>query len=366
MTPVEQRNDCASRSFEPDTGVYQMLLKFITGAAAIALAAASVHADPGGGKGGDKGNGGSKGGGGDHAGHVQSDPGNGKNGGGNGKDKRSDARDDAPRSNSDKQARGPDRFQDRGNPDRSDDGAKNRNQRADKFKSRGDDRDDVRITRDDSRADRFDDRGGRNGKRFSWSSLDRRDVVRGCPPGLAKKNNGCLPPGQAKARYDDWREGYDRPDWWGLNGYDGRYSYHDGSLLRLGSNGSILGYLPLLGGALAPGNLWPSFYESVAVPDYYQDYYNLGTDDSYRYYDDAFYSVDPETGTIGSIAALLTGDDFAVGQRLPQGYDVYNVPYSYRDKYADGPDANYRYSDGYVYEVDPKTKLIQTVIELLT
>jgi len=24
--------------------------------------------------------------------------------------------------------------------------------------------------------------------------------VRGCPPGLAKKNNGCLPPGQAKKR----------------------------------------------------------------------------------------------------------------------------------------------------------------------
>ena len=37
-----------------------------------------------------------------------------------------------------------------------------------------------------------------------------REVVRtyyvdtyraGCPPGLAKKNNGCLPPGQAKKRY---------------------------------------------------------------------------------------------------------------------------------------------------------------------
>ncbi|MEQ9640912.1 MAG: DUF1236 domain-containing protein [Alphaproteobacteria bacterium] len=24
----------------------------------------------------------------------------------------------------------------------------------------------------------------------------------GCPPGLAKKNNGCLPPGQAKKRYE--------------------------------------------------------------------------------------------------------------------------------------------------------------------
>ena len=335
-----------------------MLLKFITGAAAIALAAATVNADPGGGKGngGDKSAGNGKGGG----GQVEA---------GSSKDKanKSFGRDE-PRGNFDKQARGSDRFEDRGNPGRFDDGGKDRGKRADKAEkradkaeSRGNGRDDVRVVR----GDRFDDRDGRN-DRFRWASLDRRDVVEGCPPGLAKKNNGCMPPGQAKKRYGDWRSGYDRPDWWGLNGYDGRYSYHDGSLLRLGSNGSILGYLPLLGGALAPGNLWPSFYEPVAVPDYYQDYYNLGSDDSYRYYDDAFYSVDPSSGAIGSIAALLTGDDFAVGQRLPQGYDVYNVPYSYRDEYADGPDANYRYSDGYVYQVDPQTQLIQTVIELLT
>jgi hypothetical protein len=43
-------------------------------------------------------------------------------------------------------------------------------------------------------------------------SSHERDVVRGyhvehygkggCPPGLAKKHNGCLPPGQAKKRYE--------------------------------------------------------------------------------------------------------------------------------------------------------------------
>jgi hypothetical protein len=33
---------------------------------------------------------------------------------------------------------------------------------------------------------------------------------RGCPPGLAKKHNGCLPPGQAKKLYrgERWRSGY--------------------------------------------------------------------------------------------------------------------------------------------------------------
>lgn len=52
----------------------------------------------------------------------------------------------------------------------------------------------------DGRWDRDDDRYGRD---------DRRDGDRYgrnvCPPGLAKKNNGCLPPGQAKKmdRYED-------------------------------------------------------------------------------------------------------------------------------------------------------------------
>ena len=326
-----------------------MLLKFITGAAAIALAATSVNADPGGGKG----NGGDK------------SAEQGKGGGDNGKAKNSDKQDKGPQGNSAKSERGPDRFEARGNPGRFDDGGKDRSKQADKAKSRSDDRDDVRFGGNNTRDMRFEDRDGR-GERFSWSSLDRNEVAKGCPPGLAKKNNGCLPPGKAKMRNDEWREGYDRPDWWGMTGYEGRYSYYDGSLLRLGSNGSILGYLPLLGGALAPGKMWPSFNQSATVPDYYQDFYNLGSNDGYRYYDDALYSVDPQSQAISSIVALLTGDDFAVGQRLPQGYDVYNVPSNYRDEYADGPDANYRYSDGYVYQVDPKTQLIQTVIELLT
>ena len=33
---------------------------------------------------------------------------------------------------------------------------------------------------------------------------------RGCPPGLAKKHNGCMPPGQARklARGERWQSGY--------------------------------------------------------------------------------------------------------------------------------------------------------------
>ena len=44
---------------------------------------------------------------------------------------------------------------------------------------------------DDDRFDRGDRRFDRGNRRFERSD---------CPPGLAKKNNGCLPPGQAKKR----------------------------------------------------------------------------------------------------------------------------------------------------------------------
>jgi hypothetical protein len=65
---------------------------------------------------------------------------------------------------------------------------------------------------------------------------------RNCPPGLAKKHNGCLPPGIAKKRFDvgdRWNGNY-RPwtydqvptDWrnqYGLD-QDNRYYYRDGYL----------------------------------------------------------------------------------------------------------------------------------------
>lgn len=40
-----------------------------------------------------------------------------------------------------------------------------------------------------------------------------RDDDRGCPPGLAKKHNGCLPPGQAKKlhRGQHYQSGYGDP-----------------------------------------------------------------------------------------------------------------------------------------------------------
>ncbi len=81
-----------------------------------------------------------------------------------------------------------------------------------------------------------------------------------CPPGLAKKNNGCLPPGQAKKMYN-------------------------------------------------LGQRWPGDY---------------GTRWSYN-----------------------------------------QVPYDYRSRYNLDPNDRYYYGDGYIYQVDPKTQLIQQVLSAI-
>ncbi len=233
----------------------------------------------------------------------------------------------------------------------------NRNDRADNNRATGNRGNNRQTGTADARTFRYDN---------SFYSRDHaRSIATGCPPGLAKRNNGCTPPGQINERSPVFGYTY-RPSLFGLSHYgSGRYYYDDGYLVRLANTGGIAGYIPLLGGALAIGNAWPSSYSSYALPDYYVDYYDLGDPRSYRYADNVVYRVDPKSAAITSIAALLTGDDFTVGQPMPLGYDVYNVPYAYRDRYYDTPDAHYRYADGYVYRVDPETQLIAAVINLL-
>jgi hypothetical protein len=70
--------------------------------------------------------------------------------------------------------------------------------------------------------------------------------VGGCPPGLAKKNNGCMPPGQAKKLYNigqrwpgsyGYRWNYDQIpyDLRTRYGFDPRYNYYygDGYVYRV-------------------------------------------------------------------------------------------------------------------------------------
>ncbi len=194
-----------------------------------------------------------------------------------------------------------------------------------------------------------------------------------CPPGLARKNNGCLPPGQAKkllgvplaAAFANDRVPYAYRNWYQDND---RYYYRsgDGYMYRVNrSDGLVNGLMPLFGtGYYAVGDSWPDPYNFYNVPQQYQSYYADNDDYYYRYGDGAIYRVDPSTNAVNAIVALLAGD-LGVGSRLPVGYDTYNVPLSYRSQYADTQDAWYRYNDGYIYRVDPTTRLITAVIDAI-
>jgi len=341
------------------------------GAAAIALATPAL-ADPGGNNG--------KGGGNDHgpkAGQVDR--------GGNAKaeHKGHAARADRPEKAQRLEARG-------GSDDRQfakrDDRGKNDQGKA-WDKARGNDRVAVRgnerVVKGKDRADvRYDDDRDvvrivdrRDDRRFVSNDFDRRGLIGGCPPGLAKKNNGCLPPGQARklvgsllpaaytasmldGPYRQWYQDNDR--YYYRN--DGDYIYRvnrDGGLIDalIPYGARDYSYYPV-------GMNYPVDYNFYNVPDQYQPYYADSGDYLYRYGNNAIYQVDPQTSAIQSIVALLAGD-LAVGQPLPNNYSMYNVPLAYRDRYYDSPDAMYRYNDGYIYRADPQTQLITAVIDAI-
>jgi hypothetical protein len=291
---------------------------------------------------------------------AQNGNGNGKGqGNGRGQAERGPDRDDGDRGRGRGQERAERRDDDRGPRAKGDDRRRERAEVRVQPGPRARDRDDDR---------RWDERQVRRAVRDGAPAVVLRDAprnvyIQGCPPGLAKKNNGCLPPGQARQiaradrRWDDW--------YWGRTRDDGRWRYDDGYVYRVADNGGVAGWLPVLGGALGLGNLWPQQYQYAPAPQYYTDYWRVNEGYDYRYADGVMYGVDPQTQAIGSVVALLTGQQWDIGQRMPSGYDVYNVPYAYRGQYADTADSWYRYNDGYVYQVDPTTQLVQAVIQLL-
>ena len=210
-----------------------------------------------------------------------------------------------------------------------------------------------------------------------FRGVEARQGGQFCPPGLARKNNGCLPPGQANKIFAvgeqlnrNWYRDYNIP-----TGYrpfyndtdDFYYRYDDnGYIYRVDRNtGLVSGLIPLLGGGFSVGQVLPAGYDIYNVPLQYRDMYYDTDDYYYRYGDGAIYQVDPQTRMIQSVVALLTGDNLAVGQPLPAGYDVYNVPYPYRDRYYDTNDYMYRYADGYIYQADPQTQIITAIIDAL-
>ena len=147
---------------------------------------------------------------------------------------------------------------------------------------------------------------------------------------------------------------YDRDDAW--------YRYGDGYIYQVDPySRRIDARYPIYGAGYdyLIGEPWPVAYPGYNVPLAYQSLYYDTPEYHYRYADGGIYRVDPTTQMIQALVALVTGSPFAVGQPLPVGYDMYNVPLAYRDRYYDRDDAWYRYGDGYIYQVDPDSGLIE-------
>lgn len=128
--------------------------------------------------------------------------------------------------------------------------------------------------RDDHRRDRRDDRrDDRRGDRYIRYVAD-------CPPGLAKKNPPCIPPGQVGKRDRD----YDR-DYFYRDGHRYRYGRGVGDVLRVG--------------------------DYLVIRDRDRDMYDLDYRDGWDYYrdQDRVYRVDRGTRQILAVMNLI--DAFA-------------------------------------------------------
>lgn len=259
-----------------------------------------------------------------------------------------------------------------------------------KMQFRGDSRKAIRVARNDrkqvrvGRIDRMDDRrGSRDVRRLvrsdrPWEAGGKRPGVwanGGCPPGLAKKPVACMPPGQVKTmvgqplRVIGQRVALRQlPN--GLrtlyrdNG-NYYYRYGDGYVYRVDrQNNLISSLLPLFGLGTAIGQPFPAAYANSYLPAALQSFYPNSPNASYRYANGYVYQVDPLTGIVQGVDPML-GYGYGYGQMMPASYSAYNLPTQYRSLYQDNNNYYYRYAPGSIYRVDAGSGLIDSVAALL-
>ena len=160
------------------------------------------------------------------------------------------------------------------------------------------------------------------------------------------------------------------PDYYGFDAFypdDGGLCnrYYRGVVYQVDcDDGYVENVIPMYAGGYGVGELLPSAYGYYNVPLQYRGLYYDTPEAGYWYSPGAIYQYDPHTSVITSVAALM-GPGLAIGQALPAGYSAYNVPYAYRSAYNDGPSAWYRYSNGYIYQVNPATQLVTAIVASL-
>ena len=160
------------------------------------------------------------------------------------------------------------------------------------------------------------------------------------------------------------------PDYYGLNSFYPDYGdtcnrYANGVIYEVDcATGFVEDVIPMYAGGYGVGQILPTAYSYYNVPMQYRTMYYDTPSYGYWYAPGAIYQYDQRSSLITSVAALMA-PGFTVGQQLPVGYDVYNVPYDYRATYYDTPNALYRYNNGYIYQVDPATQLVTAIVASL-
>jgi hypothetical protein len=170
---------------------------------------------------------------------------------------------------------------------------------------------------------------------------------RDCPPGLAKKNNGCVPPGQVGRddRDDRWGDRDDRrgtSEWIDRNrdGYDDRDLNRDRRI---------------------DDREWRMAGDRYDRDDRYESNDRYGRTD--RDYDDRYETRDTRRGGIGGILQnVLGGGGLRVGQRVSG--NLGSVPYQYRDQFRDGNGVYYRADNRAIYQIDARSDTVVRIYPL--
>jgi hypothetical protein len=123
----------------------------------------------------------------------------------------------------------------------------------------------------------------------------------------------------------------------------------------------------LTGQGYGVGQMLPASYGAYNVPLAYRSTYYDRDDAWYRYGDGFIYQMDPSSRRIAARYPIYGDDyDYLIGEQWPVAYPGYNVPVGYQSLYYDTPEYQYRYADGGIYRVDPTTQVIQALVALVS
>lgn len=146
------------------------------------------------------------------------------------------------------------------------------------------------------------------------------------------------------------------------------YRYGNGYVYQVDNSSNLItALIPLLAGGYTPGQYLPTSYMNNYVPNYYgyNSFYPSSQYQCTRYANGVVYSVDCANGMIEDVLPLYNSG-YGVGQMLPSNYTYYNVPTQYREYYYDNDDYGYWYAPGAIYQYDSQTSLITSVAALLS